>query len=1098
MRVKRRRVATSNHLEGSFRALADGRCFETASCSNETAIADHPIYTDSAYKCGESRERFRSKLKCEESRTKSGRFRSENEENNDDEESKNFRKRLADGSFELSKVIDDQLTVNNAGRFRRAESFLKRVLRENVGEKCDRLLRTIKEGQSLLKKNTQRNPSLRKDVQEDSLPSRKNILEKVLSDNTNDQQNLILEKEKGIRKNLKEDIKELPLFLKKNIQRKANRNHQSPVKDIRDNPRLLKENIEDSPLLVQKKTQKGELLIKEELLAITHDQENATSVRRDNHNSCSSKKEGTNKDVNKSFLLPKKKEEYRLTNLEKWMQKSIEKDLSSSKKTKANEISQLTTKNIEETKLFLKKYVQERDSSLTESNAEKSSHLINRNVDDNLLLTKKNISIDPLMQLTRKDIKKNLELSKSVFEENVCLEKDFEETLQLTVKSSLLSQRKDIPVIHNNDSQLRLRDRIIQDDSLITKNLISLAEEEKDIPVVPQLIDRNVRKNFSLTKDPYSPARKVIFSAKQDISLSEKEKDILEENVLSQLTKNVVQTNLSLTNKLCFLSEENISSTEKEEKQPTSVQSTPSAKKNPLTVDDQAAAISSLKLKQIKSDSINFSYQSSIIHRRYLSKDTHQQANQRSEKKVRKGSNSVYKVKRSPPPEENWLGQESAGSDNSGSADKYDSIVTCKLMVSNRYAERQSIAKPPEEHIKIFKISSCSEQLIDNSEKVSLADSIVGSIESVSKCPNFDRDSKKDPVTGVKEFDESLKCRIIKVQESEETLKEPSIKIKDSGETATNQVTEVDINNLLALKIIDNFEAPYRQELIQRDSQNSFDPISHEFHDPIAPQLPLIVHSKKDPEKRNLSKNPFDKTEDSSIEIKIPKKNVKNPFIKKYTNNSSISKIIGNSEALNNQRLIQKSSILIDHQLDNSQVSLIERKLLDSEKRHRLIDKRPHKNPKMRLNIRLIRIRDKLVLCLSALAIVFTLLLVMDLQMDLGYSGHHLNPSHARVRIGDPPDADTVYNNFRRRFLQRGNGSREQANSDITPSIEKSKKNEVTPLSSTMRKHDDFTDLMDLVVNGYAVNVDEGVARISGEDREYNPTIGELRKMILK
>lgn len=1089
MCVKRRRAATSDHPEGSSRALADGRCSESASYSNETAIADRPIYTDSAHECGESRGRIKSKLRCEESGSK--RFRSENE-NNDDEESKNFRRRLTGGIFELPNVVDDQLTVNHVGRFRRAENFLKRVLRENVGEKCDRLLRNIKD-QSLLKKSTQRNPSgiLRKDVQEDSLLSRKNILEKVLLDNTNDQQNLILEKEKDIRRNLKEDIEDTSLFLKRNIPRKARNQSPVTVKGIRESPRLLKENIEDSPLLVKENTQKGKLLAKEKLLAIRHDEENATLVKKDNHDSSLLKKEGTNKDIDKSRLLPKKKEEYSLTKTD--LEKLTQKDLSSSKKkNKANEISQ--SKSIGETKLFLKKYVRERDSSLTRSNVEKSPHLINKNVDDNLLL-KKDTSIDPLMQLTRKDIKKNLELSKSVFEENVCLvEKDFEETSQLTVKSSLLSQRKDIP----NDSHLRLTGRIIQDDSLLTKNFISLTEEEKDIPVVEQLIDRDIRGNFSLTKDSYSPTRNVIFSAKQDISLPEKKKDIPEENIVSQLTKNIVQNSLSLTKKLCSLSEENIISPEKEEKlsQPTrkSTQDTPSTKKNPyLTVDDQAASISSLKLKQVKSDSINFAYQSPIIHRRYLSKDS-QQASRVSEKKVRKGSNSVYKVKRSPPPDENWLGQESTGSDNSGSADKHDSIVTCKLMVSNRYAERQSIAKPLEEHIKIFKISPCSEQLIDNSEKVSLA-SIAGSIESVSECPNFDRDSKKDPVTKAKEFDESLKCRVVKVQESEETPREPTLKIKNPGETSTSQVTEVDINNLLALKIIDNFEAPYHRQLVQRDPRSSFDHTNHEFHNPVDPRLPL-VYSKKDPEKRHTLRNAPDRIEDRSTKIKNPKKVSKNPS-KKNTNDLSVSKIVGNPEALNNQRLIQKSSVLIDRQLDNSQVPLIEQKLLESEKRHRLIDKRPHKNPKMRLNVRLIRVRDKLVLCLSALAIVFTLLLVMDLQMDLGYSGHHLNPSHARVRIGDPPDADTVYNNFRRRFLQRGNGSREQANSDVTPGIEKSRKSEVTPLSSTMRKHDDFTDLMDLVVNGYAVNVDEGVARISGEDREYNPTIGELRKMTL-
>jgi len=79
----------------------------------------------------------------------------------------------------------------------------------------------------LLKKNrkSQRKLSLRKDVQENSSSLRENITKKVLLDNTNDQQNLILDKE--------EDIKEIPLSLQKNIQKKANKN-QSPVlvKDI--------------------------------------------------------------------------------------------------------------------------------------------------------------------------------------------------------------------------------------------------------------------------------------------------------------------------------------------------------------------------------------------------------------------------------------------------------------------------------------------------------------------------------------------------------------------------------------------------------------------------------------------------------------------------------------------------------------------------------------------------------------------------------------------------------------------------------------------------------------------------------------------------
>lgn len=65
---------------------------------------------------------------------------------------------------------------------------------------------------------------------------------------------------------------------------------------------------------------------------------------------------------------------------------------------------------------------------------------------------------------------------------------------------------------------------------------------------------------------------------------------------------------------------------------------------------------------------------------------------------------------------------------------------------------------------------------------------------------------------------------------------------------------------------------------------------------------------------------------------------------------------------------------------------------------------------------------------ISVSAVLFTLLLVMDLQMDTGYSGQHLvYPSHGRVRFGagnggvdNPRDA---FNSFQKRFLQRANAS---------------------------------------------------------------------------
>ncbi|XP_036139394.1 uncharacterized protein LOC105833721 isoform X1 [Monomorium pharaonis] len=689
------------------------------------------------------------------------------------------------------------------------------------------------------------------------------------------------------------------------------------------------------------------------------------------------------------------------------------------------------------------------------------------------------------MQLTKKDIRENLNLSESVFEEDIfLLEKNSEKTLKLTVKSSLLSQRKDI----SNDPKLLLTEIIIQADSLLTKNLIS--STGKDIFIVSQLIKRDIPKNLFLTKNLYCPNKKVIFLAKRDVFLLEEEReaDILEENVLLQLKRNIVQNKFPVKEP-CFISEEDILTGKEEERRKT-IYDNPSLNKNSCltVVDDQAVYFTpTLRVKQVRTDLINSSYQSFIIQRRFP-KDIQRKALQESEKKVQKGSNDIYKVKRSPPPKENWPGQELTGFDNSGSTDKHDSIVKCKLMVSDHFAKRQSIVKPSKEHIKIFKISSCPEQLTNIFEKLSSVDSIV---KGVPEYTDFEKDKKntRNPAIKIKGFDENLKRQIVKVQESKKALKKSIVQTKSSEEILTNQITEEDVNNLFNLKINNNFETLYHQQLIQRDSKNCFYLRNQQVDNSIDPRLLLIVCSKEDLEKRYISK-----IKDSITKIKDPKTIFRKPSVKIHTNDSA--KIINNFEIFS-QQLFQKSSIITERRSDNSQLPLIEQKLLESEKKRRSIGKRLYKNFTMRLNVKFIRIRDKLVLCLSALAIVFTLLLVMDLQMDLGYSGHHLNPSHARIRIGDPPDADTVYNNFRRKFLQRGNGSREQTNSDVTPIVEKSRKNEVMPLSSTMRKHDDFTDLVNLMVNG-AVNVDEGVARISGEDREYNPTIGELRKMTLK
>uniref|UniRef100_A0A2A4J9R1 Uncharacterized protein n=1 Tax=Heliothis virescens TaxID=7102 RepID=A0A2A4J9R1_HELVI len=65
------------------------------------------------------------------------------------------------------------------------------------------------------------------------------------------------------------------------------------------------------------------------------------------------------------------------------------------------------------------------------------------------------------------------------------------------------------------------------------------------------------------------------------------------------------------------------------------------------------------------------------------------------------------------------------------------------------------------------------------------------------------------------------------------------------------------------------------------------------------------------------------------------------------------------------------------------------------------------------------KLKERLALALSAFLVLFTLMLVVDLQMDYGISGHRV-PLHARVPLGDAEDKGrSAYIEFRKRFLQK-------------------------------------------------------------------------------
>lgn len=67
-----------------------------------------------------------------------------------------------------------------------------------------------------------------------------------------------------------------------------------------------------------------------------------------------------------------------------------------------------------------------------------------------------------------------------------------------------------------------------------------------------------------------------------------------------------------------------------------------------------------------------------------------------------------------------------------------------------------------------------------------------------------------------------------------------------------------------------------------------------------------------------------------------------------------------------------------------------------------------------------LKLKERLVVGVSIAAVLFTLLLVVDLQMDLGMSGHHVVPSHGRVKyVNDEDGPGAAYNSFKKRFLQK-------------------------------------------------------------------------------
>ncbi|GJQ73672.1 hypothetical protein Trydic_g14010 [Trypoxylus dichotomus] len=125
-----------------------------------------------------------------------------------------------------------------------------------------------------------------------------------------------------------------------------------------------------------------------------------------------------------------------------------------------------------------------------------------------------------------------------------------------------------------------------------------------------------------------------------------------------------------------------------------------------------------------------------------------------------------------------------------------------------------------------------------------------------------------------------------------------------------------------------------------------------------------------------------------------------------------------------------------------------------------------------------LKIKERMIIGFCVAVVLFTMLLVIDLQMDLGISGRKYVPSHGKVKFGRDEDGPgSAYNSFRKRFLQKthsassNNVSKESPPGELTrPNFDKVKmKYPGMGVSSTTKKpkiHDDFSDLLDYTMLG--------------------------------
>ncbi|CAO1431301.1 unnamed protein product [Diamesa tonsa] len=148
--------------------------------------------------------------------------------------------------------------------------------------------------------------------------------------------------------------------------------------------------------------------------------------------------------------------------------------------------------------------------------------------------------------------------------------------------------------------------------------------------------------------------------------------------------------------------------------------------------------------------------------------------------------------------------------------------------------------------------------------------------------------------------------------------------------------------------------------------------------------------------------------------------------------------------------------------------------------------------------LRSMKLKERLAIGFGVSLVLFTLLLVIDLQMDLGMSKNNFVPAnyHGRVKYIKDEDDTGVFKDFKRKFLQKSNSS---GSKEATTVVLNRKRTDTTgtgqnTIPTRPVHHDKFADLMALAIepkNRHNPASFEKVI-VKTEYDDLNPTLADL------